>query len=232
MGGCFPALARLALVLLASATLGASRSPAITRAFDDEPPGRPPSGFTFRVARDTGPARWLVQRESTNGFLAHIGEPEAPRGFALAILDVQPRRSADGASRGVVSVSARTRLASRKGSLGIVWRVQDATNYYLARLDLEHQDIGLYRVVHGNRTRIDGEDDLELDTSAWHSLKVVHEEESIRVYLGGIRVLRARDRTFSEPGAAGVWCTGDAVAHFDDLRVDTGEGDARTRRGR
>ncbi len=100
----------------------------------------------------------------------------------------------------------------------------DADNYYLARLDLDRQDIGLYRVVGGTRTRIEGEDDLELDTNAWHTLRIVHEDENIRVYLGGIRVLRARDRTLDQSGAAGMWCTGDAIAHFDDLRV-AGAGD-------
>jgi hypothetical protein len=68
---------------------------------------------------------------------------------------------------------------------------------------------------------------------------VAHEDEEIRVYLGGIRVLRARDRTFSQGGGAGLWCAGDAVAHFDDFKLGpTGNGngdrhnDADSRRGR
>ena len=86
--------------------------------------------------------------------------------------------------------------------MGIAWRVQDANNYYLARLDVDggEQDIALYRIVNGNRVRVDGEDDLELDRAAWHTIKVVQEDDTIRVYLGGIRVLRARDRTFAKPG--------------------------------
>ena len=54
-------------------------------------------------------------------------------------------------------------------------------------------------------------------------MKIVQEDETIRVYLGGIRVLRARDRTFRKSGTAAVWCTGDAIAHFDDVRVGKGE---------
>ena len=139
-----------------------------------------------------------------------------------------------------MSVSARIRLAGGQRSGGLVWRVQDADNYYLARLDLDRQDIGLYRVVGGNRTRIEGEDDLELDTTAWHTLRIVQEDENIRVYLGGIRVLRARDRTLRPGGRAGLWCAGDAIAHFDDLerrgrrRQERRQGrqDADSRRGR
>jgi hypothetical protein len=179
------------------------------------------------VSRHSSPSHWLVEREQANGFLAHRGEPAGQAGFALALLE------GDGQSD--VSVSARVRLAGGQRSGGLVWRVQDPENYYLARLDLDRQDIGLYRVTAGNRTRIDGEDDLELDATAWHTLRVVQEEENIRVYLGGIRVLRARDRTFAKTGRAGLWCAGDAIAHFDDLRLGATEhkgNDADPRRGR
>jgi hypothetical protein len=133
---------------------------------------------------------------------------------------------------GAIFVSARTRLARQTGSVGVLWKVQDADNYYLARLDLSRQDIGLYRVVRGNRVRIEGEDDLELDPNAWHTLKIVQEGENIRVYVGGIRVLRARDRTFAASGGAGVWCTDDAIAHFDDLKIGREQDDESPRRGR
>jgi hypothetical protein len=200
-----PALLVLALVTVTEAT-GASGP----RTFDSDAVGKPPAGFTFHAARYAAAPRWLVEREGANGFLAHGGEASGHAGFDLAVLDGERSRN--------VSVSARLRLVSGQRSGGLVWRLQDPENYYLARLDLDRQDIALYRVTAGNRTRIEGEDDLELDVAAWHTLRVVHEGEEIRVYLGGIRVLRARDRTFSQAGATGVWCTGDAVAHFDDFR--------------
>jgi hypothetical protein len=200
-----------ASLLLGALVLGASADAMWT--FDSDAPGRAPAAFTYRVTRDSAPARWIVQREGANGFLAHTGEPSAKGGFSLAILEDQPRSP--------LSLSARMRLAGQDGEMGIAWRVQDANNYYLARLDVDggEQDIALYRIVNGNRVRVDGEDDLELDRAAWHTIKVVQEDDTIRVYLGGIRVLRARDRTFTKPGGVALWCTGDAVAHFDDLRV-------------
>jgi hypothetical protein len=215
---------RLALALALPLAPIRGYSSDVIRTFDAETVGRPPSGFVFRVARESAPARWVVQREGVNSYVAHLGEPSTRGGFSLAILETP---LPDGAT----FVSARTRRAGHEGSLGVVWRVQDADNYYLARLDLSRQDIGLYRVVRGNRVRIEGEDDLELDPNAWHTLKIVQEEADIRVYIGGIRVLRARDRTFTGSGAAGVWSTGDALAHFDDLRIGTDK-DEDSRRGR
>ena len=187
--------------------------------FDRDAAGKPPAGLTFRVARDAAPSLWVVQREGANGFLTHVGEPAGRGGFALAILDAT--------ARGATSASARTRLAGSAGTVGLAWRIQDGDNYYLARLDLQgdEQDVGFYRIVNGNRSRVDGEDDLEIDPAAWHTLKIVQQDDQIRVYLGGIRVLSVRDRTFARPGAVGLWCTGDAVAHFDDVRVDERRGD-------
>jgi len=219
-------IGRPALLTLMAVTASAA-APGPTRTFDAEPPGRPPAGFTFHVVRYSSAPRWLVQRDGANGFLAHGSDAAGHTGFDLAVLDGDKTRN--------VSVSARVRLAAGQRSGGLVWRVQDAENYYLARLDLDRQDIGLYRVTAGNRTRIEGEDDLELDPAAWHTLRVVQEDEEIRVYLGGIRVLRARDRTFSHAGGAGLWCAGDATAHFDDLKLgSTGnrDNDADSHRGR
>jgi hypothetical protein len=209
--------------LLAAAT--AAAAPAVWRTFDDDAAGRPPAGFAFHVARQPSPARWTVQRDEQNGLLVHEQDPEGHAAFALAVLD-DPRPG------GRTTASVRLRLTAGSRSAGLVWKLQDSDNYYLARLDLQKQDLGLYRVVHGNRVRIEGEDDLELDRVAWHALKIVHEGETIRVYLGGIRVLRARDRTFESDGAVGLWCTGDTTAQFDDLRVEEGRGDAGSRRGR
>ena len=216
-----------ASLLLAALALGGTAADAVWT-FDSDPIGRASAAFSYRVTRDSAPARWTVQREGTNGFLAHAGEPSARAGFSLALLHGQPR--------GPQSLSARLRLSGPRGEMGIAWRVQDVNNYYLALLDLEssEQDIGLYRIVNGNRVRIDVEDDLDLDRAAWHTLKVVQEDDQIRVYLGGIRVLRARDRTFTKPGGVALWCTGDAGAHFDDLRVGQDQEDAHARddRGR
>jgi len=96
------------------------------------------------------------------------------------------------------------------------------------RRDESLQELALYRVVRGNRIRLDEEDELELDDSAWHSLRVVQDDDDIRVSLGGIGVMRARDRTFTEGGRAGVWSGGGATAWFDDFRIEP-EQDRRRR---
>jgi hypothetical protein len=101
-----------------------------------------------------------------------------------------------------------------------VWRYQDPLNHYVATLNLADQDLAVYRVVRGNRIRIEREDDLELDRDAWHTMRVVQDDDSIRVYLGGIRVFSDRDRSGGNEGAFGVWASATSEVAFDDLRAE------------
>ena len=47
--------------------------------------------------------------------------------------------------------SVRLKLTDGEHVGGLVWRYQDAENFYLAALDLRVQQLSLYRVVRGNR---------------------------------------------------------------------------------
>jgi hypothetical protein len=202
-------MTRLVAFFLATTLLAAQTG--VQRTFDADQAGAPPPGFTFVVARAATPDRWRTQAVDDGLALTHEGETGGPDGLAIAVIDGVEYRD--------VEVAARLKIPGGRGAGGLVWRYRDADNCYLVELDLEEQDIDVYRLVRGNRIRLEGEDDLELDPNAWHTLRVVHEEETIGVYLGGIRVLRTRDRTFRSAGRVGVWSAGVATVHFDDLRA-------------
>lgn len=189
--------------------------------FDDLPAGRPPPGFLFASSPKEQSGQWVVLRDGANAVLGqlHPGRP----GVQLAVVE--------GASFTDLILSVRLRLVEGARSAGVVWRYRDADNYYLASLDLREQDVRIYRVVAGNRTRLDDEDDLELDVDGWHLLKIEHRGMRIRVRINGVPVSDARDRMFEGPGAIGLWTTGDSVAWFDNLFVEPAQGD-RGRGGR
>lgn len=177
--------------------------------FDDLPAGRPPPGFLFASSPKDQGSQWTVTRDGTNGVLGqlHSGQP----GVQLAVVD--------GPAFADVVLSVRVRLVEGARSAGVVWRYRDADNYYLARLDLRAQDVRIYRVVAGNRTRLESEDELELQADSWHWLKVEHRGTRMRLLINGVPVGEARDRTWQEAGAVGLWTTSDSVAWFDDLTV-------------
>jgi hypothetical protein len=218
-----PIRAALTIVAVIIVVLAEPSAQVSVHTFDADAVGGAPSGFTFAAARQQVSGRWIVRAEGSNHYLTHVGTADAFGGFSLAVLETpHPER---------LRASVRLKLSDGERLGGLVWNYRDAENFSLAALDLTVQELAVYRVVRGNRIRLDSEDDLELDPSAWHSLRVVYDEDDIRVSLGGIGVLRARDRTFIGGGRAGVWSGGSATAWFDDLRVEPEPEDDR-RRGR
>jgi len=181
------------------------------RTFDDDAIGSTPPGLTFSAARQANPGRWFVRADGANHYLTHVADSAAPGGFAMAVLDAPHPLH--------MRASVRLKLTDGERVGGLVWRYQDAENFYLAALDLRVQQLSLYRVVRGNRITLDQEDELELDVSAWHTVRVVQDDDDVQVSLGGIGVMRARDRVVTD-GRAGVWSGGGATAWFDDLRVE------------
>lgn len=188
------------------------------RTFDLETPQLPPAGFVFGAMRQPGSGRWLVDREGTNGVVTHVADPAA-QGYALALAT-----EAVGAD---LDVSVRLRFTGPNRTAGLVWRAIDDQNFHALVLDLGANTLSVYRVASGNRIRLDLADDLELDPLAWHTLKVTHDDDEIRVSLGGIGVFRERDRRDRAPGQplrAGLLAGGTTDVRFDDLRIEPDRG--------
>jgi hypothetical protein len=196
-----------ALVVLAGTT---AFQQGTVSGFDDLPAGRPPAGFRFGPAPGDGARQWLVVRDGTNAVLSHSSVGRS--GTELAIVE--------NSSFANVRLSARVRFPEGANTVGLAWRYRDSENYHAVALNLKAQEVRIYRIVRGNRTRLEDEDDLELDGASWHTVKVEHQGARIRVWINGVPVANARDRSRPEPGAAGVWAPADAAAWFDDLRVE------------
>jgi hypothetical protein len=203
---------RLAISLLIALAALSPRGGDAIRTFEEDAAGAPPRGFLFAETRQAPPRQWSVQRQENGQVLAHSGI-EGSGGFAVAILEGEPLEQ--------LELAVRLKLAGGERAAGLVWRYQDPDNYYLASLRLGNQSIDVYRIVNGNRVRAEGEDDLELDPAAWHTLRVVQGRERARVYLGGIKVFELRARGLPASGLAGVWSAGDSTAWFDDLRLES-----------
>jgi len=191
----------------------------VLRSFDQDPVGAPPPGFAFAAARLPAAGRWLIRADGANRYLAHLSDASPAEGFALALVETTPPQ--------LLSLSARIKVAEGARVGGLVWRYQSPDNFYAIALDLNAQEMSLYRITRGNRIRLEFEDDLELDRDAWHVVRAEHADGRIRVSLGGIGVMRARARDEAEraDGRAGVWSAGNATVWFDDLNVEEAERD-------
>ena len=205
-----------AVILAAAVAAQPQRAPAMS--FDDDKPGGPPPGFTFAPWRQPAAGTWAIRRQAANGYLWHEADATAT-GYSIAL--------APGPAFRDVSVTARLRLAGGSRAGGLVWRYQDEQNYYGVVLDLTQGRLTLLRVATGNRVFLEVEDDLQLDVDAWHTLRVVHDDDEVRVSLGGIRVFEESDRRGGRTaagGRTGVLAHGNAEVWIDDLRIEEDRG--------
>ena len=203
--------ARLLAAALA-AVVASGAADRVRRSFDEDPVGAAPPGFSFAAARLPDAGRWLVRADGSNRYLLHLADPRGGEGFALALLDADPPQD--------LLLAARVKLAGGARTGGLVWQYDGPDDFYAVSLDVNAQELALYRVSRGNRIRLEFEDDLELDTDAWHVLRVEHAGGRIRVAVGGIGVMRARSRGDAPRGGrCGVWSAGGATTWFDDVGV-------------
>jgi len=176
----------------------------------------PPPGFTTGLAGKGKPVRWVV-----------LNDPSAPAGpkvlaetsgdstsdrFPLAILDGFEAINVE------ASVSFKPVGGQVDQAAGLVVRLQDSDNYYIARANALENNVRLYRVVDGRRQQFAGVD-VPVPNGRWQTLMLRVEDERFAVALDGRELFGATDRTFSEAGRVGLWTKADSLTHFDDLVV-------------
>jgi hypothetical protein len=175
--------------------------------FDGGRTGVLPAGIRVLSSSEKERGAWKVER--VDRVLA-LGQTEVGvQGYRLAVVER--------ASFGDVHAGARLRVGRGDRAAGLAWRVQDVANYYAARLDLDRNEVVVYKFVHGNRVRLARTTDVRLDPGEWHDLMVEHAETRIRVWLNGVPVVSTRDDSLREAGRLGFWMPGDGTAHFERL---------------
>lgn len=107
---------------------------------------------------------------------------------------------------------------------GIVFRFQDANNYYVVRGNALEGNVVLYKTVDGKRSSLPVKGrmfgygvDAKIPTGRWSALRVDFAGKTFAVTLNGTRLFEVEDETFTAPGGVGVWTKADSVTLFDDF---------------
>jgi hypothetical protein len=145
--------------------------------------------------------------------LAETSKDRTDDRFPLAILE--------GTTAQDVTVSVRFRPVSGTvdQAAGLVVRLRDALNYYIARANALEGNVRLYRVVNGRRIQFAGVD-TRVPRDRWQALGLKVEGERLSISLDGRELFTAIDRTFAEPGQVGLWTKADSLTYFDALQVE------------
>jgi hypothetical protein len=118
---------------------------------------------------------------------------------------------------GSISVKFKARSGRIDQGGGIMWRVQDHDNYYVARFNPLEDNFRFYSVKKGVRRQI-ASADVKL-SSGWHEMKIIQKGSRFEGYLDGKRVLEADDVSCKKSGGVGLWTKADAATSFDDFDV-------------
>jgi len=102
---------------------------------------------------------------------------------------------------------------------GIMWRVQDNDNYYVARFNPLEDNFRFYIVHDGMRSEL-ASADVKL-SKGWHTMTIEQKGDTFKGYLDDKPYLEYKDNRLNKVGSVGVWTKADAQTSFDDLKIDT-----------
>jgi len=118
---------------------------------------------------------------------------------------------------GSVSVKFKPISGLEDQAGGLIWRWQDASNYYVARANALEDNVTIYHTINGVRTE-KGQASFKVTSGQWHDLRVDFHGPHFIVSYDGRQALTWDDETFKNAGAVGVWTKADSVTQFDDFR--------------
>jgi hypothetical protein len=191
--------------------------------FSGDVVGQPPQRFQFaHTAMKGRPGKWVIQQDGDNKVLAQTDADSTGSRFPVAVLaDV---KAAD------VDLSVRVKPVSDRvdQAAGLVWRYQDADNYYLVRANALEGNVVVYKVQGGRRTDLPVKGEgrtygkkTTVPAGQWSTLRIVAAGPRIEVYFNNTKLYEVEDATFGQAGQVGVWTKADSVTQFDDITVET-----------
>jgi 3-keto-disaccharide hydrolase len=203
-------------ISLTFAPYGSADERSGTVRFQKDDAGKVPAGWKVEKTGKGEGSDWKVVADETG---------PAKTGYVLAQLAKSPGsvfnlcvRDEPSLKDGEVSVAFKAVAGKEDQGGGIVWRYQDADNYYIARMNPLEDNFRVYKVQNGKRTQFQNFD-VKVPGGEWHTLKIKMKGERIECFLDGTKHLDVNDGTFNKPGKVGLWTKADAQTHFDQFTV-------------
>jgi hypothetical protein len=111
---------------------------------------------------------------------------------------------------------------------GLVFRFQDANNYYVVRGNALEGNVVLYKTVNGKRSSLQLKGrktgyglEAKVVQNKWNTLRVDFAGSLFTVSLNGSKLFDVEDQTITRGGSIGVWTKADSVTLFDDFTYGT-----------
>jgi hypothetical protein len=207
----------LAFGALAAATVWAEEGKERAFKFSKDDVGKVPKGWKVEKTGKGEGSVWKVVADdtapSTSGFaLAQTAEGPSAL-FNLCISDEPSLKDVE------VLVAFKAVKGQKDQGGGILWRYQDADNYYIARMNPLEDNFRVYKVIAGKRIQLETKEELKVPVNEWHDLKIKMVGDRIECFLDGKKELDVKDDAIQKAGRVGLWTKADAQTHFDLFKV-------------
>ena len=184
--------------------------------FDTDKEGQAPAKFQFALTGQGGKPEWVIKSDPTApskpNVLAQTSADKTDYHFPLAIAEGGTYRDLE------LSVKFKAVEGSIDRAAGMVFRLADPDNYYIARANALEDNYRLYHVIKGRRQQFAGAN-FKVEPGKWHELRVECVGNKITCYYDNVKRIEATDNTFKEAGKVGLWTKADSVTYFDDFAV-------------
>jgi hypothetical protein len=197
--------------------------------FSDFAAGSSPTNFHGELAGTGQPGGWKILMDDVPPLLAPLTD-KAPVVTRRAVL-AQTGRDAtdehfplfiyDGETFTDFRLTTRFKIAGGavEQMAGVVFRFQNASNFYVVRASALGHNVRFYKMVDGVRSDPIGPQ-IDIATNVWHTLAVSGQGNQFAFWFDDRLVMPPlQDNTFAG-GKVGFWTKSDAVSYFSDPVID------------
>jgi len=177
--------------------------------FDNAPAGQAPPGWTA-TKTGSGNAKWTIERDDTAPSKPNVLKQSGVATYPVCFKDDTNLKD------GFVEVKFKAISGREDQAGGVVWRLKDVNNYYVARANALEDNVTIYDTVNGRRTERKRAN-MKVASNQWHTLRVDFQGSHFTVTLDGKKAIDWDDETFKDAGKVGVWTKADSVTVFDDF---------------
>jgi hypothetical protein len=174
--------------------------------------GTPPDTCRPSLTGQGGPVDWRVLLVHNRAALAETSRVAVDNRFPLCVVETVQASDVE------LAVSFTPISGKIDQAAGLIFRVKDANNYYVARANALENNVNLYHVIRGVRRQIAGAD-VPILTGKTQQLGVRIVGDAINVSLDGQPLINVNDRTIEGPGAVGLWTKADSLTAFYELTI-------------
>ena len=177
--------------------------------FDDMKTGTGPAGWTA-TQTGSGSAKWSVEKDESAPSKPNVLKQSGAATFPVCI------KNDTNLTDGFVEVKFKPVAGKEDQAGGVIWRVRDANNYYVARANALEDNVTIYHTINGKRVAFKNIN-TKVMSGVWHTLRVDFAGNKFSVTFDGNQVIDATDESFANAGKVGVWTKADSVTEFDNF---------------